>query len=142
MRIGTSSTKQHKYQSAKKHLFNEKEETTSKPWRMKPHLWKLEYNRIWGNVTLPNGLCLEIIYFDCVLLADYVIDDHEVHQSITDQLPKGLKCYPKEFSRLPYYKQLQILHLFDTMHIGKKYSRDTMEIIGWKAWQRKTCQNV
>ena len=49
----------HKYRSTEKHLFNGKEETTSKPRRMKPRLWKLEYNRInrRGNVVPPNGLC-------------------------------------------------------------------------------------
>ena len=50
----------HKYRSTEKHLFNGKEETTSKPQRMTPRLWKLEYNRInrRGNVVPPNGLCL------------------------------------------------------------------------------------
>ena len=73
---------------------------------MKPHLCQLEYNRIQGNVTSPNGLCLEMIYFNCVLLANYVINDHEGCQSINNHLLKGLNCYPKEFSRLPYYKKL------------------------------------
>ena len=30
-----------------------------------------------------------------------------------------MKSYPIQFSRLPYYEHLQIVHLFDTMHIGK-----------------------
>ena len=30
-----------------------------------------------------------------------------------------MKSYPMQFSRLPYYEHLQIVHLFDTMHIGK-----------------------
>ena len=89
-----------------KYLFNGKEETTSKPRRMKPHLWHLEYNRIWGSLTPPNGLYLEIIYFDFVLLANYVINDQEGHQGITNHLPKGLKYYPKEFIKLPYYEKL------------------------------------
>ena len=33
-----------KYQITEKHIFNEKEETTSKSQRMTPHLWKLEYD--------------------------------------------------------------------------------------------------
>ena len=37
----------------------------------------------------------------------------------TNDLPRGMKNYPMEFSRLPYYEHLQIVHLFDTMHIGK-----------------------
>ena len=94
----------HKFWSTQKNIFNGKEETTSKAQRMTPHLWHLEHNRIWVIIAPPNGLCLEIIYFDCVLLANYVIDDHKCHQGITDHLPKGLKCYPEEFCRLPYYK--------------------------------------
>jgi hypothetical protein len=30
-----------------------------------------------------------------------------------------MKSYPMQFSRLPYYEHLQIVHLFDTMHIEK-----------------------
>ena len=44
---------------------------------------------------------------------------HEGCQGINGLLPQGLKSYPRQFSRLPYYEQLQIVHLFDTMHIGK-----------------------
>ena len=76
--------KNHKYQSAEKHHFNGKEEIKLKLQRMKPHLWQLEYNRIWGNVTPPNGSSLKIIYFNYVLLANYVIDNHEGCQGITD----------------------------------------------------------
>ena len=36
----------HRYQIAKKHIFNGKEETSSRPRRMTPHLWKLEYDRL------------------------------------------------------------------------------------------------
>lgn len=35
------------------------------------------------------------------------------------QLPRGMKHYLKQFIRLPYYEHLEIVHLFDTMHIGK-----------------------
>ena len=30
-----------------------------------------------------------------------------------------MKCYPSQFARLPYYEDLKIAHLFDTMHVGK-----------------------
>ena len=36
----------HRYQISKKHLFNGKEKTSSRPRRMTPHLWKLEYDRL------------------------------------------------------------------------------------------------
>lgn len=32
----------HKYRTIKKYIFNGKEETTSRPRKMTPHLWKLE----------------------------------------------------------------------------------------------------
>lgn len=89
--------KNHKYQNTEKHLFNGKEETTSKPRRMTPHLWKLEYNRInhQGNVIPSNGLCLEFEFFYRVLFTDDVIDDTEGHQGMYGHLPKGLKSYPR-----------------------------------------------
>ena len=34
-------------------------------------------------------------------------------------IPQGMKSYPIQFSRFPYYKHLQIAHLFNKMHIGK-----------------------
>ena len=39
-------SRNHKYFSTSKHVFNDKEETGLKPQRMTPRLWKLEYNRI------------------------------------------------------------------------------------------------
>ena len=75
--------------------------------------------------------------FYCVLLANFVIDDCEGHQGITNHLPKGLKCYPKEFSRLAYYKQLQILHLFDTMHIGNNVTETLWKILDGRCDKEK-----
>jgi hypothetical protein len=40
-----------------------------------------------------------------------------------------MKSYPKQFSRLPYYEQLQIVHLFDTMHIGKNVAETLWRIL-------------
>ena len=34
-------------------------------------------------------------------------------------IPRGMKSYPIQFNRFPYYDHLQIAHLFDTMHIEK-----------------------
>ena len=36
----------HRYQIVKKHRFKGKEETSSRPRRMTPHLWKLEYDQL------------------------------------------------------------------------------------------------
>jgi hypothetical protein len=38
-------SKNHRYRSTEKHIFNGKEETGLKPQRMTPRLWKLQYNR-------------------------------------------------------------------------------------------------
>ena len=38
-------SKNHRYRTTKKNLFNGKQETALKPRRMKPHLWKMQYNR-------------------------------------------------------------------------------------------------
>ena len=59
------------------------------------------------------------IFLLLFLFTNCVIDDHEGHQGNTDNLSKGLKSYPRQFSRFPYYENLQIVHLFDTMHIRK-----------------------
>jgi hypothetical protein len=44
-------------------------------------------------------------------------------------LPRGMKCYPTQFMRLPYYKDLKIVHLFDTMHIGTNVTETLWQII-------------
>ena len=38
-------------------------------------------------------------------------------------IPRGMKSYPIQFSRFPYYEHLQIAHLLDTMHIGKNVTK-------------------
>jgi hypothetical protein len=40
-----------------------------------------------------------------------------------------MKSYPTQFSRLPYYKDLPITHLFDTMHIGKNVTETLWKIL-------------
>ena len=38
-------SKNHKYRTIEINIFNGKQETALKPWRMTPHLWKMQYNR-------------------------------------------------------------------------------------------------
>jgi hypothetical protein len=38
-------------------------------------------------------------------------------------LPRGMKSYLMQFNRFPYYEHLQIVNLFDTMHIGKNITK-------------------
>jgi hypothetical protein len=40
-------------------------------------------------------------------------------EGINNGLLQGIKCYPTQFMRYHYYKDLKIAHLFDTIHIGK-----------------------
>ena len=63
------------------------------------------------------------------MFTNCVIDDREGRQGSTDNLPKGLKSYPRQFSRLPYYEHLQIVHLFDSMHIGKNIIETLWKIL-------------
>ena len=98
---------------------------------MTPHLWKLAYNKIncRGNVIPSDGFCFKFIFRYCVLFTDDVIDACECHQGINNQLPKGLKIYPMQFTRLPYYKQLPLVHLFNPMHIGKNVTETLWKIL-------------
>ena len=124
MSLGTSSIIIISIELMKKNIFNGKEETSTRPWRMTPHLWKLEYewlNRR-GNVQFVVWN-LKFVFWYCLIFTNVVIDAHEGHQGINDQLPRGKKSYPTQFSRLPYYKDLPIVHLFDAMHIGKNVTK-------------------
>ena len=38
-------SKNHRYRTTEKNIFNGKQETTLKPWRITPHLWKMQHNR-------------------------------------------------------------------------------------------------
>ena len=58
-----------------------------------------------------------------------MIDACEGRQVINDQLPKGLKIYPTQFTRFLYYKKLPIVHFFDPMHIGKNVIETLWKIL-------------
>ena len=58
-----------------------------------------------------------------------IIDVCEGHQGIDENIPKGLKRYPRQFSRLSYYEHLPIMHLFDAMHIGKNVIETLWKIL-------------
>ena len=56
-------------------------------------------------------------------------EGHNHHEGINNGLPQGMKCYPSQFMRFPYYEELKITHLFDTMHIGKNVTETLWRII-------------
>ena len=49
----------------------------------------------------------------------FMLQQGRRHEDINDGIPRGMKCYPTQFMRFPYYEEEKITHLFDTMHIGK-----------------------
>ena len=44
-------------------------------------------------------------------------------------IPGGMKRYPLQFSRFPYYEHLQIAHLFNTMHNENNVTKMICRII-------------
>ena len=65
-----------------------------------------------------------------------MITDGREHEGVNG-LPRGMKSYPKQFSRLPYYEHLQIVHLFDTMHIGKNVTETLWRILDGRSDKEK-----
>ncbi len=57
-----------------------------------------------------------------------MITDGREHEGVNG-LPRGMKIYPKQFSRFPYYEHLIIVHLFDKMHIGKNVAGTLWKIL-------------
>ena len=69
---------------------------------------------------------------------------HEHHEGVNG-LPRGMKSYPKQFSRLPYYEHLLVVHLFDTMHIGKNVAKTLWWILDGRSDKEKivkVCKNI
>ena len=60
---------------------------------------------------LPYLIIIFVIYF--------MLHEGHHHEGINNGLPQGIKCYPTQFMRFPYYEEIKIAHLFDTIHIGK-----------------------
>ena len=63
-------------------------------------------------------------------------DGHRDHEGING-LPRGMKSYPKQFSRFPYYEHLQIVHPFDTMHIEKNVVETLWRILDLRSDKEK-----
>ena len=66
------------------------------------------------------------------------------HEGING-LPRGIKSYPKQFSRFPYYEHLRISHLFDTMHIEKNVAETLWQILDGRTenfFSFKICNDI
>jgi hypothetical protein len=57
-------SKNHRYRSTEKHIFNGKEENGLKPWRMTPRLWKLQYNR--NRQGILDQIVYHVSYMKCL----------------------------------------------------------------------------
>jgi hypothetical protein len=68
---------------------------------------------------------------------------HQCHrrEGSINGLPRGMKCYPTQFMKLPYYKHLKIVNLFDTMHIGKNVTEALWGIIDGRRDKEKIVKN-
>ena len=75
---------------------------------------------MFGIFVLNNEFIL--LYFIINIVLIYFIlwyQGHRRGEGTIIVLPPGMKCYPSQFARLPYYEDLKIAHLFDTIHVGK-----------------------
>ena len=63
-------------------------------------------------------------------------DGRHDHECING-LPRGMKSYPKQFSRFAYYEHLQISHLFGTMHIRKNVAETLWRILDLRSDKEK-----
>jgi hypothetical protein len=66
-------------------------------------------------------LIIEFIlpYLIIIFVISFMLHEGLHHECINNGLPQGMKCYPTQLMRFPYYDELKIAHLFDTIHIGK-----------------------
>jgi hypothetical protein len=56
-------------------------------------------------------------------------------------LPRGMKCYPTQFMRFPYYEYLKIVNLFDTMHIRNNVTETLWRSIDGRRDKEKIVKN-
>ena len=64
------------------------------------------------------------------------------HEGINNgALLQGMKSYPVQFNRIPYYEHLEIVHFFDTMHIGNNLIGTLWRILDGSS-DRKNCQDL
>ena len=67
-------SKNQRYRTTTKNIFNGKQENALKPKRMTPHLWKLQYNRNRQAGTYESSYMKCYVFFYCVLFTVIDID--------------------------------------------------------------------
>ena len=63
-------------------------------------------------------------------------DGRHDHEGING-LPQGIKSYPIQFNKFPYYEHLQIAHLSHTMHIGKNVTETLWRLLELRTRKKK-----
>ena len=65
-------------------------------------------------------------------------------RQVINGLPRGMKSYPIQFSRITYYENLQIVHLFDTMNIRKNITETLWKILDGRSDKEilKICSDI
>jgi hypothetical protein len=92
-------------------------------------------------------LIIEFIlpYLIIIFVIFFMLHEGHHHEGINNGLPQGMKCYPTQFMRFPYYEEMKIAHLFDTMHIGKNVTETLWQIIDGRRDKEKIikiCTNI
>ena len=69
-------------------------------------------------------------------------EGHNHHEGINNGLPQGMKSYPTQFLRFPYYEEIKIAHLFDKIHIEKNVTEMLWRIIDGRRDKEKIVKFV
>ena len=87
-----------------------------------------------------------LLYLIIIFVISFMLHEgRNHHEGINNGPPRVMKSYPDQFMRFPYYEELKISHLFDTMHIGKNVTETLWWIIDGKRDKDeivKICTNI
>ena len=135
----------HRYHTTKKHIFNGKEYTRLKTWRMTPLLWKLKYNKNHQGmqfVYVSYMKWFEFLFYGFIwqyFITIFVIyfTLHQGNEGINNGISWGMRCYPTQLMKFPSYEEIKIDLLFDTMHIRKNVTKTLWKMIDGKRDKEK-----
>jgi hypothetical protein len=89
-------------------------------------------------------LIIEFIlpYFIIIVVIYFMLHQGLHHEGINNGFPQGMKLYPIQFMRFPYYEEIKITHLFDTMHIENNVIETLWRIIDGRRDKEKLSKFV
>jgi hypothetical protein len=71
------------------------------------------------------------------VLICFILHQCHRHEGSNNGIPRGMKFYPTQFMRFPSYDEIKIVHVFDTIHIGKNVIVTLWKIIDGKRDKEK-----